>query len=84
MLSIISGTGPAQQVSVKFYANLGKSEMGALAVIRRASAETSKNHTWEFEWKSPNSLRLIKARQVMGKFMSKLIIFFDIKGGGSP
>jgi histone-lysine N-methyltransferase SETMAR len=32
------------------------------------------------QWKSPNSPRLKKARQVKSKVKSRLIIFFDIKG----
>jgi hypothetical protein len=38
-----------------------------------------KNHTRVFEWKSPSSSRLRKARQVKKNIKSLLIIFFDIK-----
>jgi hypothetical protein len=33
-----------------------------------------------FQWKSPNSLRLKKARQVKSKVENMLTIFFDFKG----
>jgi hypothetical protein len=53
--------------------------METLAVIRQVFEEESLSLTWVFEWQSTNSPRPEKARQVMRKVMSMLIVFYDIK-----
>jgi hypothetical protein len=51
-----------------------------LVMIIQVFREECMGCRWMFEWKSPNSLRPKKVRQVKSKVKSKLIIFFDIKG----
>jgi hypothetical protein len=61
-----------QRQCIKFCANLGKSAMETLAIVRQALKEESMSHTRVFETK--------KARQVRSKLKSMLIIFLDIQG----
>jgi hypothetical protein len=49
-------------------------------MIRQAFWEKSMSHLQVFEWKSPNSPRLKKVRQVKSKVKSMFNIFFDIMG----
>jgi hypothetical protein len=66
-------------VCIKFYADLGKGATETLPVIRQVFREECMSHTWVFEWKSPNSPTLKKARQMKSKAKSKLIIIWDVK-----
>jgi hypothetical protein len=54
--------------------NLGKSKAETLAVIKQAFREESLSCTRVLEWKSSNSPRPTKARQVKSKVESILII----------
>jgi hypothetical protein len=65
-----------QQACSKFTANV----IETLTMIRQTFREESMSCTWVFEWKSPNSPRLRKARHVESKVNSMLIIFINIKG----
>jgi hypothetical protein len=51
-----------------------------LAIIRQAFREESMSCTWVFEWKSPNSLRIIKARQVTAKLRPCSLLSLTSKG----
>jgi hypothetical protein len=42
-----------------------------LAIIRQAIRKEGMSHTWVFEWRIPNSLRL---KRMKGKVKSKLIM----------
>jgi hypothetical protein len=50
-----------------------------MVMIRQALEERRMSFTQVFEWKSSNSPKPKKARQVKSKVKSILIIFFDIK-----
>jgi hypothetical protein len=58
---------------------LEKVQRRPLAVIKQALGEESVSRTWVFEWKSPNSPRLKKAKRVKSEVKSILIIFIGIK-----
>jgi hypothetical protein len=69
-----------QQVCIRFCAILRKSAMEIMTVFRQSFREEIMSHTQVFEWKSPSSLRLEKARQVKSKVKSVLIVFFYSRG----
>jgi hypothetical protein len=64
-----------QRNGIKSCADLGKCAVETLAMIRQAFVE----EIMRSQWKSPNSLRPKKARQVKSRVNNMLIIFSDIK-----
>jgi hypothetical protein len=69
-----------KRVCSEFSANLGKDATEILAMIKQVFREESMSHTRMFEWKSRNTSRPKRARQMKSKVKNILIILFDIKG----
>jgi hypothetical protein len=69
-----------QQLCIRFCTNIEKKCNGDPGNIGQAFGEESLSQTFVFEWKSPNSLRPKKVKQVKSDVRSMLIISFDIKG----
>jgi hypothetical protein len=69
-----------QRNSITFCADLGKSMMETLAMIRQVFGEESMSHTLLFEWYCQTHRDKKKTRLEKRKVMSMVIIFFDIKG----
>jgi hypothetical protein len=65
---------------IKCCGDLGKGVTDTLAMIRQAFGEESTSLMRVFEWRSRNSPRPKKARQMKSKFKSMLVIFFNSKG----
>jgi hypothetical protein len=69
-----------QRSTNRFCANLRKSTMETLAVIRREFREEDVSHIWVFKWHAWfRQTGKKKARQVKNKVKNMLLSFFDIK-----
>jgi hypothetical protein len=67
------------RVGIKFCANLRTNRMGTVA-IRQAVQEERLSDTRVLSWKSPNSPRPLKVRQVSNKVKSTRVILLDVIG----